>query len=86
MKRAHFIQSMMTLTGTAFMYGCKDIIDGAEDPVPDSYSSPTIAGAKKWFTSSYISTMENARVQRASVSRMLDWDNPKKVKKAQIQV
>jgi hypothetical protein len=81
MKRAHFIQSMMTLTGTAFMYGCKDIIDGAEDPVPDSYSSPTIAGAKKWFTSSYISTMENARVQRASVSRMLDWDNPKKVKK-----
>lgn len=81
MKRAHFIQSMLTLTGTAFIYGCKDVVDGIEDPLPDTYSSPTISGAKKWFTDSYLGSMANARTQKTSVDRKLDWDNSKKVKK-----
>lgn len=46
MKRAHFIQSMLTLTGTAFIYACKDGIDGAEELGPGPYASPTINGAK----------------------------------------
>lgn len=35
MKRAHFIQSMLTLTGTAFIYGCKEVIDDINEPVTD---------------------------------------------------
>lgn len=80
MKRAHFIQSMLTLTGTAFVYGCKDIVEGPEQPAPGPYSSPTISGAKNWFTDSYVSSMESARTQKISVSRTFDWDNSKKVK------
>lgn len=49
MKRTHFIQSMLTLTGTAFVYGCKDIIDSPEDqPVSNGYASPTVPEAKQW--------------------------------------
>lgn len=81
MKRAHFIQSMLTLTGTAFIYACKDGVDGVEELASGPYASPTIDGAKKWFADSYMGSMANARTQKTSVGRTLDWDNSKKVKK-----
>jgi hypothetical protein len=80
MKRAHFIQSMLTLTGTAFIYGCKDFADGTEEPLPNSYASPTIDGAQQWFTDNYLASLASAKTQKTSVNRKLGWEKSKKIK------
>lgn len=81
MKRSHFINSILTLTGTAFVYGCKNVLeDTTFEDVSDSYSSPTIDEAKVWFSDKYITTFENLRTQQISVSRKLNWDKSQKIK------
>jgi hypothetical protein len=72
---------MLTLTGTAFIYGCEDIVDSSEEPAPNAYTSPTISGAKEWYNASYLDSIANARTQKTSVDRTLYWDNSQKVKK-----
>lgn len=81
MKRSHFINSILTLTGTAFVYGCKNVLeDTTFEDVSGSYSSPTISESKEWFSNNYIREFANARTQLVSVSRKLNWDRSQKIK------
>lgn len=81
MKRSHFINSILTLTGTAFVYGCKnESEDILFNDASGSYSSPTVDGSKGWFSGDYIGSFANSRTQKLSVSRKLNWDKSQKIK------
>lgn len=79
MNRSSFIKSIVSLTGTAFVYGCRSTV---EDIIDTSYSSPTLEGAKQWFNSSYLRGYASglARTKVASVTRILDWTNKQELK------
>lgn len=76
MDRSEFLKGVLALTGTAFVYGCKDVAD----ELSGSYSSPVSKDAQDWFSNNYVKVFEGARTQGVSVTRSLDWAKQKVVK------
>ena len=67
---------MLALTGTAFVYGCKGVVE----ELSENYSSPTAAGAQEWFGKTYLGAFPGGRTQQSSVTRKLNWQKQQTVK------
>ncbi|SDM43841.1 hypothetical protein [Siphonobacter aquaeclarae] len=78
MDRSGFVKSILALTGTAFVYGCKDVVD----ELTDTYSSPTSKEAQNWFSNQYLKTVGGGRTAGVSVARELDWSKQQIAKSA----
>jgi hypothetical protein len=76
MERSDFVKSMLALTGTAFVYGCKGVVE----ELSENYSSPTAAGAQEWFGKTYLGAFPGGRTQQSSVTRKLNWQKQQTVK------
>ena len=81
MKRADFVKSILGLTGTAFVYGCKETANLIEPSSSDVELS--IEDSEAWFNSSYLPRFQSpsGRVTAASIERDFDWSKGVKVKK-----
>lgn len=69
MDRSDFVKSMLALTGTAFVYGCKSTVED----LTNLYSSPISKDAQDWFSNQYVKVYEGARTKGVSITRTLDW-------------
>ncbi len=82
MKRADFVKSILSLTGTAFVYGCKSEDDITPILDIEESNSLSLEDSKQWFFKTYLPRYHNAsgRVASNSVERDFDWDKGVKVK------
>lgn len=75
MKRADFVKSILSLTGTAFIYSCRpgEDIDPILDLEPFTLS---VEDSKNWFVNSYLPRFQNAagRIGNDTIERDFDWD------------
>lgn len=82
MKRADFVKSILSLTGTAFVYSCKDVDEEILPLLDDVSMSLSLEDSKQWFFKTYLPRYQNAsgRIANNSVERNFDWDKGVKVK------
>ncbi len=81
MNRQDFVKSLLTLTGTAFAYGCKETIDLVSDDVTSTPIS--LEDSKRWFENTYLPQKQSptARGRTPSIGRELNWKKGAEVKK-----